>query len=183
MSPRVARQQHGPAQPSRPILWPTASASAPDTQPADLADRREQICMVVRVTMARLGFVTASYSCKLVKLDSSGNRYIILMQLCLDPELLPDVLTADAEYMLRDRCMSKYGIFVSAVFWRRSDRLAGINQSGRTSKELPSQPSTYDSHSGAVSSTQAPALPRPPARERRRALAFRIGSLPTPNHT
>ena len=174
MSPRVARQQHCPAQPSRPILWPTAGASAPDTQPADLADRREQICMAVRVTMARLGFVTASYSFKLVKLDSRGNRYIILIQLCLDPELLPDVLTADAEHMLRDRCMSKYGIFVSAVFWRRSDRLAGISHSGRTSKELPSQPSTYDSHSGAVSSTQAPALSKPPVRERRRVLASRI---------
>ena len=105
----------------------TEAANSIPSVPMRGLDVREQLFGAVREAMNGMGFLTSSYSFKTVSVGSSGKRYAILMQFCFDLEMLPDVLVADAEHMIRDRCLCLCGIAVDAVYWRRSEKLSDVN--------------------------------------------------------
>lgn len=122
-----------------PLSMPVDSHVQPlDHTEPDQANRRERLARSIVESMNQLGFLSSSYTYTVLPASDTGLSYVVLMQLGFDPELMPSVIFADAEHMLRHRSMGVYGLAIRAVYWRRSERLAlHINQSTSVLAPLP----------------------------------------------
>lgn len=81
--------------------------------------RREQLFSVVRESMIRAGVLSTSYQFKVLALDSKGDGFLVLIDLCLPTDVMPDEYLLEIERWVQSSARSRHAMQVQAVYWRR----------------------------------------------------------------
>lgn len=81
--------------------------------------RREQLFSVVRESLIRAGVLSTSYEFKVLALDSSGDGFLVLIDLSLPADVMPDEYLLEIERWVQNSARSRHGMQVQAVYWRR----------------------------------------------------------------
>lgn len=84
--------------------------------------RREQLYGAIRESLLRVGILAGSYKFKVLALDQSGRRYLVMIDLV--SSLSHDVAKmAEVEALIAASVLSRYDLAVTAVYWRRDEHL------------------------------------------------------------
>ena len=140
--------------------------------------RREQLFSVVRESLIRAGILSSSYEFKVLTLDSNGDGFLVLIDLALPAQAMPDEYLLEVERWIQASARKRHSMKVQAVYWRRktspdqhgtvlksavaaqTQRAAQTN--GQALGEAPNRPEPLPT--GAVSafrrSLQTPAIPK-----------------------
>lgn len=81
--------------------------------------RREQLFSVVRESLIRAGVLSTSYQFKVLALDSSGDGFLVLLDLSLPADVMPDEYLLEIERWIQTSARSRHSMTVQAVYWRR----------------------------------------------------------------
>jgi hypothetical protein len=81
--------------------------------------RREQLYSVVRESLIRAGVLSTSYEFKVLALDANGDAFLVLMDLALPAEAIPDEYLLEIERWVQTSARSRHSMLVEAVYWRR----------------------------------------------------------------
>jgi hypothetical protein len=81
--------------------------------------RREQLFSVVRESMIRGGVLSSSYEFKVLTLDANGDSFLVLIDLALPVELMPDEYLLEIERWVQVSAQSRHDMKVGSVYWRR----------------------------------------------------------------
>jgi len=81
--------------------------------------RREQLFSVVRESMIRAGVLSSSYDFKVITLDANGDSFMVLVDLALPAEVMPDPYLLEIERWIQTSARSRHDMTVGAVYWRR----------------------------------------------------------------
>jgi hypothetical protein len=81
--------------------------------------RREQLFSVVRESMIRGGVLSSSYEFKVLTLDANGDSFLVLIDLGLPVEAMPDAYLLEIERWIQLSAESRHGMKVGSVYWRR----------------------------------------------------------------
>lgn len=81
--------------------------------------RREQLFSVVRESMIRGGVLSSSYEFKVLTLDANGDSFLVLIDLALPAEVMPDEYLLEIERWVQASAESRHGMTVGSVYWRR----------------------------------------------------------------
>lgn len=81
--------------------------------------RREQLFSVVRESMIRGGVLSASYEFKVLALDSNGDSFLVLIDLALPAQTMPDEYLLEIERWIQIAAQSRHSMKVRSVYWRR----------------------------------------------------------------
>ena len=81
--------------------------------------RREQLFSVVRESMIRGGVLSTSYEFKVLTLDANGDSFLVLIDLALPAEAMPDAYLLEIERWVQDSAESRHDMKVGSVYWRR----------------------------------------------------------------
>ena len=196
----------------RPLPQPSASsnAAAPASQPGrthkpapagpehtaatknERMERRELLYIVVRDAMVCAGVLSASYKFKVLSLDPRGLQFLVMMDLA--PEFGGEtVRLSEIEALIAQTAKARYGIAVTAVYWRINEHVnagAGPAPAAKPAAVPVAQPahpahpvhpahSTHSTHSThaplSASPVRTPDLARPSA-----SAALARNSMPAP---
>ena len=79
--------------------------------------RREQLYAIVREIMVRVGILSAGYKFKVLSLDSSGQRFVVMVDLA--PAYAADAAQQrNIEALIAELARARMGAAVHAVYWR-----------------------------------------------------------------
>lgn len=81
--------------------------------------RREQLFSVVRESLIRAGVLSTSYEFKVLALDSTGDGFLVLINLSLPADVMPDEYLLEIERWIQGSARSRHSMQVQAVYWRR----------------------------------------------------------------
>lgn len=81
--------------------------------------RREQLFSVVRESLIRAGVLSSSYEFKVLALDSNGDTFLVLLNLALPADVMPDEYLLEIERWIQNSAKSRHSMLVQAVYWRR----------------------------------------------------------------
>lgn len=81
--------------------------------------RREQLFSVVRESMIRAGVLSSSYDFKVITLDANGDSFMVLVDLALPADVMPDPYLLEIERWIQASAQSRHDMKVGAVYWRR----------------------------------------------------------------
>ena len=81
--------------------------------------RREQVFGVVRESLIRGGVLSTSYSFKVLALDNNGDSFLVLVDLALPAQAMPDEYLLEIERWIQGSARSRHSMQVQAVYWRR----------------------------------------------------------------
>lgn len=81
--------------------------------------RREQLFSVVRESMIRGGVLSSSYEFKVLTLDANGDSFIVLINLALPADVMPDAYLLEIERWIQSSAASRHDMKVGSVYWRR----------------------------------------------------------------
>lgn len=81
--------------------------------------RREQLFSVVRESLIRGGVLSTSYEFKVLTLDANGDSFLVLIDLALPAESMPDGYLLDIERWIQSAAQSRHSMAVRSVYWRR----------------------------------------------------------------
>ena len=81
--------------------------------------RREQLFSVVRESLIRAGILSSSYEFKVLALDSNGDGFLVLIDLALPAEVMPDEYLLEIERWIQQSASSRHSMRVQSVYWRR----------------------------------------------------------------
>jgi hypothetical protein len=81
--------------------------------------RREQLFSVVRESLIRAGVLSTSYDFKVLALDTSGDGFLVLVDLALPADAMPDEYLLEIERWIQGSARSRHSMEVQAVYWRR----------------------------------------------------------------
>lgn len=81
--------------------------------------RREQLFSVVRESLIRAGVLSTSYEFKVLALDSTGDGFLVLINLTLPADVMPDEYLLEIERWIQGSARSRHSMQVQAVYWRR----------------------------------------------------------------
>jgi hypothetical protein len=109
--------------------------------------RREQLFSVVRESMIRGGVLSTSYEFKVLTLDANGDSFLVLIDLALPADVMPDAYLLEIERWVQNSAQSRHGMSISSVYWRRK---AVHDQRGMALK------------AAVAAQTQRPPLPKSP---------------------
>ena len=129
-------------------------------------ERRELLYIVVRDAMVCAGVLSASYKFKVLSLDPRGLQFLAMMDLA--PELGGDTeRLSEIEVLIAQTAKARYGITVSAVYWRINELVAtGVAQKNAAMPAVrapePVRPAT---RVAPPAPSAPPAPPAPPARQ------------------
>jgi hypothetical protein len=101
-------------------------------------ERRELLYTVVRESMTSVGVLSTGYKFKVLSLDSKGVQYLIMMD--LSRQYVDETgRLAEIESLIAQNAKSRYGILVTAVYWRINEHVtAGVSRpSGPVSAPAP----------------------------------------------
>lgn len=109
---RESRQGAGPQAPRR-----EDESSARQTQRRERSSRREQLHVIVREAMVRVGILSAGYKFKVLSLDSSGQRFVVMVDLA--PAYAADTSQQRSiESLIAELARTRMDAGVHAVYWR-----------------------------------------------------------------
>lgn len=81
--------------------------------------RREQLFSVVRESMIRGGVLSTSYDFKVLTLDANGDSFLVLIDLALPADVMPDPYLLEIERWVQSSAQSRHTMSVPSVYWRR----------------------------------------------------------------
>lgn len=81
--------------------------------------RREQLFSVVRESLIRGGVLSTSYEFKVLTLDANGDSFLVLIDLALPAEVMPDEYLLEIERWIQSSAQSRHSMAVRSVYWRR----------------------------------------------------------------
>lgn len=81
--------------------------------------RREQLFSVVRESLIRAGVLSSSYEFKVLALDSNGDAFLVLLNIALPADVMPDEYLLEIERWIQNSAKSRHSMQVQAVYWRR----------------------------------------------------------------
>ncbi len=81
--------------------------------------RREQLFSVVRESMIRGGVLSTSYEFKVLTLDANGDSFLVLIDLALPADVMPDAYLLEIERWIQASAQSRHDMKVGSVYWRR----------------------------------------------------------------
>jgi hypothetical protein len=81
--------------------------------------RREQLFGVVRESLIRAGVLSTSYEFKVLTLDANGDCFLVLVDLGLPAEGMPDEYLLEVENWIQQSAKARHGMLVRSVYWRR----------------------------------------------------------------
>jgi hypothetical protein len=81
--------------------------------------RREQLFSVVRESLIRAGILSSSYEFKVLALDSNADAFLVLIDLALPAEAMPDEYLLEIERWIQQSAKKRHTMGVQAVYWRR----------------------------------------------------------------
>ena len=81
--------------------------------------RREQLFSVVRESMIRGGVLSTSYEFKVLTLDANGDSFLVLIDLALPTDVMPDEYLLEIERWVQNSAQSRHGMSIPSVYWRR----------------------------------------------------------------
>lgn len=81
--------------------------------------RREQLFGVVRESLIRAGVLSTSYEFKVLTLDANGDSFLVLVDLALPAEGMPDEYLLEIEAWIQQSAKARHGMLVRSVYWRR----------------------------------------------------------------
>lgn len=81
--------------------------------------RREQLFSVVRESLIRAGILSSSYEFKVLALDSNGDDFLVLIDLALPADAMPDEYLLEIERWVQKSALSRHSMQIQAVYWRR----------------------------------------------------------------
>lgn len=93
--------------------------------------RREQLFTVVRESLIRGGVISTSYSFKVLNLDGNGDSFIVLVDLALPAQSLPDEFLLEIERWIQQSAKARHTMDVRAIYWRRKPSPEQIGQALR----------------------------------------------------
>ena len=177
--PSVPSNAVGPAsQPGR-NQRSSSSVAAPEQAAAtknERMERRELLYIVVRDAMVCAGVLSASYKFKVLSLDPRGLQFLVMMDLA--PEFGGETeRLSEIETLIAQTAKARYGITVSAVYWRVNELVAvaaapksAALPSSQSHQQLSARPELARPGAGAAplvrpASASAPApleRPKPP---------------------
>lgn len=133
----------------------------PANRKSERIARRELLYQVVREAMTKAGVLSASYKFKVLSLDPRGQQFLVMVDLAREYGTGTSSL-AEIEAMVAQAAKARFGIIVTAVYWRMNEHVAvGINTGPHHARQVPiSRPSPLqaeqDSQPAALSSAPAP---------------------------
>lgn len=119
--------------------------------------RREQLFTVVRESLIRGGVISSSYSYKVLNLDKEGEGFIVLIELALPAQTMPDEFLLEIERWIQQSARSRHAMAVRAVYWRRNTTPDQVGQALRAAMGAQTR---------ARAAAGDTALPRPSAMQR-----------------
>jgi hypothetical protein len=120
--------------------------------------RREQLFSVVRESLIRAGVLSTSYEFKVLALDSSGDAFLVLVDLSLPADVMPDEYLLEIERWVQNSARSRHGMKVQAVYWRRQ---AVHDQRGVALKAAVAAQTRRESAAGEAADKPAPGRVQP----------------------
>ena len=81
--------------------------------------RREQLFSVVRESLIRAGVLSTSYEFKVLALDSNADGFLVLIDLALAADVMPDAYLQEIEHWIQNSAQSRHAMEIPAVYWRR----------------------------------------------------------------
>lgn len=81
--------------------------------------RREQLFSVVRESMIRGGVLSSSYEFKVLTLDANGDSFLVLIDLALPADVMPDAYLLEIERWVQHSAQSRHSMSIPSVYWRR----------------------------------------------------------------
>lgn len=81
--------------------------------------RREQLFSVVRESMIRGGVLSTSYEFKVLTLDANGDSFLVLIDLALPADVMPDEYLLEIERWVQSSAEARHDMSVPSVYWRR----------------------------------------------------------------
>ncbi len=81
--------------------------------------RRDQLFSVVRESMIRGGVLSTSYEFKVLTLDANGDSFLVLVDLALPAQSMPDEYLLEIERWIQASAQSRHDMAVRSVYWRR----------------------------------------------------------------
>ena len=115
--------------------------------------RREQVFGVVRESLLRGGVLSTSYSFKVLALDNNGDSFLVLVDLALPAQAMPDEYLLEIERWIQQSAKARHGMQVRSVYWRRR---AAHDQVGVALRAAVSATPRRPSRSGCVSGAKLP---------------------------
>lgn len=92
-------------------------SGARQTQRRERSARREQLYVIVREAMVRVGILSAGYKFKVLSLDSSGHRFVVMVDLA--PAYAADASQQRSiEALIAELARTRMEAGVHAVYWR-----------------------------------------------------------------
>lgn len=121
--------------------------------------RREQLFSVVRESMIRGGVLSTSYEFKVLTLDANGDSFLVLIDLALPAEVMPDAYLLEIERWIQSSAESRHDMKVGSVYWRRK---AVHDQRGMALKAAVAAQTQREAQASAPAPLQSDtAIPRP----------------------
>ncbi len=145
---------------------PSAAPAAPEQTAVknERMERRELLYIVVRDAMVCAGVLSASYKFKVLSLDPRGLQFLVMMDLA--PEFGGETERLnEIETLIAQTAKARYGITVSAVYWRINE-LVAAGAAQKTAAVPAPPPHLHPSTASGVrapASAPAPELARPSA--------------------
>ncbi len=132
--------------------------------------RREQLYSVVRESLIRAGVLSTSYEFKVLALDANGDGFLVLIDLALPAEAIPDEYLLEIERWIQTSARSRHSMQIEAVYWRRK---ATHDQRGIALKAAVEAQTRRETHAerAADRPTAIPAVERVPQHERTQPVA------------
>ena len=81
--------------------------------------RREQLFSVVRESLIRAGILSSSYEFKVLALDSNGDGFLVLIDLALPGDVMPDEYLLEIESWIQKSARTRHSMRIPSVYWRR----------------------------------------------------------------
>jgi hypothetical protein len=101
-------------------------------------ERRELLYGVVRECMTAAGVLSSTYKFKVLSLDSSGRKYLIMVDMPRE-QLTGAAHFADTEGAIARSAKDRYDILVTAVYWRVNELVSAAGLAPHTAVDVPVQ--------------------------------------------
>lgn len=81
--------------------------------------RRDQLFSIVRESLIRAGVLSTSYEFKVLTLDANGDNFLVLIDLALPAQSMPDEYLLEIERWIQQSAKTRHTLGIRSVYWRR----------------------------------------------------------------
>ena len=121
--------------------------------------RRDQLFSVIRESLIRAGVLSTSYEFKVITLDANGDSFLVLVDLALSGQSMPDEYLLEIERWIQQSAQSRHDMRVRSVYWRRKAAPEQVGMALRASVSAQTRRETVLMAPGMVPPRSKPAKP------------------------